>query len=39
VDPVNMGLVMLPMVVLYFLSIVLASIGQRGRERREARAG
>ncbi len=38
VDPVNMGLVMLPMVILYFLSIVLASVGQRGRERRLARA-
>lgn len=34
VDPVNMGLVMLPMIVLYFLSIVLAMFAQRGRERR-----
>ncbi|MBI3363170.1 MAG: twin-arginine translocase subunit TatC [Chloroflexi bacterium] len=34
VDPVNMGLVMLPMIGLYFLSILLAFIAQRGRERR-----
>lgn len=31
VDPVNMSLVMVPMIVLYFLSIGLASIAQRGR--------
>ena len=31
VDPVNMALVMGPMVLLYFLSIVLAWIAQRGR--------
>lgn len=31
VDPVNMALVMGPMIVLYFLSIVLANIAQRGR--------
>lgn len=31
VDPVNMALVMGPMIVLYFLSIVLAIIAQRGR--------
>jgi len=36
IDPVNMGLVMLPMVALYFLSIVLATVAQRGRERRAA---
>jgi sec-independent protein translocase protein TatC len=34
VDPVNMVLVMIPMVVLYFLSIGLASIAERGRARR-----
>ncbi len=31
VDPVNMGLVMLPMIVLYFISIGLAAIAERGR--------
>jgi sec-independent protein translocase protein TatC len=31
VDPVNMGLVMAPMIVLYFISIGLAYIAQRGR--------
>jgi sec-independent protein translocase protein TatC len=35
VDPVNMGLVMAPMIVLYFLSILLAKIAERGRARRE----
>jgi sec-independent protein translocase protein TatC len=35
VDPVNMALVMAPMIVLYFLSIGLASIAQRGHERRQ----
>jgi sec-independent protein translocase protein TatC len=34
VDPVNMGLVMAPMIVLYFLSILLAAIAERGRNRR-----
>lgn len=34
VDPINMGLVMLPMIVLYFLSIGLASLA--GRQRRKA---
>ena len=34
VDPVNMGLVMLPMIVLYFISIFLAKIAQRSRDRR-----
>lgn len=38
VDPVNMALVMAPMTVLYFLSIVLAAIAQAGRRRRAARA-
>jgi sec-independent protein translocase protein TatC len=33
VDPVNMGLVMAPMVVLYFLSIGLAAIAERQRKR------
>lgn len=31
IDPVNMGLVMAPMTLLYFLSIVLASFAQRNR--------
>jgi sec-independent protein translocase protein TatC len=31
VDPVNMGLVMAPMIILYFISIGLAYIAQRGR--------
>jgi sec-independent protein translocase protein TatC len=31
VDPVNMSLVMAPMIVLYFLSIALAALAQRGR--------
>ena len=31
IDPVNMALVMGPMIVLYFLSILLARIAQRGR--------
>lgn len=34
IDPVNMGLVMLPMITLYVFSILLAAIAQRGRERR-----
>jgi sec-independent protein translocase protein TatC len=34
VDPVNMALVMAPMTVLYFLSILLATIAERGRRRR-----
>lgn len=33
IDPVNMGLVMGPMVVLYFLGILLAKIAERGRNR------
>jgi sec-independent protein translocase protein TatC len=33
VDPVTMGLTMLPMLVLYVLSVIMASIAQRGRER------
>ncbi len=33
IDPVNMALVMLPMIVLYFLSIGLAAIAQRTRPR------
>ena len=31
VDPVNMGLVMAPMIILYFISIGLAYIAERGR--------
>ncbi len=38
IDPVNMGLVMMPMIVLYFLSIGLASIASRGRRKRLANA-
>jgi sec-independent protein translocase protein TatC len=34
VDPVNMGLVMAPMTLLYFLSILLAAVAERGRARR-----
>lgn len=33
VDPVNMSLVMAPMIVLYFLSIGLAAFAERGRRR------
>lgn len=36
VDPVNMALVMGPMIVLYFLSIGLAYLAQRGRARQIA---
>lgn len=32
IDPINMGLVMAPMVVLYFLSIGLAALAQRARD-------
>lgn len=35
VDPVNMALVMGPMILLYFFSIVLAVIAQAGRRRRD----
>jgi sec-independent protein translocase protein TatC len=31
IDPINMGLVMLPMIVLYFLSIGLAAFAGRSR--------
>lgn len=34
VDPVNMGLVMAPMIVLYLIGVVLAAIAERGRKRR-----
>jgi sec-independent protein translocase protein TatC len=36
VDPVNMGLVMIPMVLLYFISIGLSFIAYAGRRRRTA---
>ena len=36
VDPVNMSLVMAPLIVLYFLSVLLAKIAQMGRSRRLA---
>lgn len=32
IDPVNMALVMGPMILLYFFSIVLASLAQRGKD-------
>jgi sec-independent protein translocase protein TatC len=36
VDPVNMSIVMGPMVILYFLSIGLAYLAQRGREPKQS---
>jgi len=33
VDPINMSLVMLPMITLYFISIGLASIAERTRRK------
>ena len=33
IDPVNMGLVMLPMILLYFVSIGLSYIAYAGRQR------
>jgi sec-independent protein translocase protein TatC len=36
VDPVNMILVWLPLVVLYFLSVATASLAQRQRAARKA---
>ena len=38
VDPVNMGLVMAPMIVLYFVSIGLAFIAQRNRTTKQEEA-
>ena len=38
VDPVNMGLVMAPMIVLYFISIGLAFIAQRNRNTKQKEA-
>jgi sec-independent protein translocase protein TatC len=38
VDPVNMGLVMAPMIVLYFVSIGLAYIAQRNRSTKQKEA-
>lgn len=38
VDPVNMGLVMVPMIVLYFISIGLAFIAQRNRATKQKEA-
>ena len=38
VDPVNMALLMLPMIVLYGLSIVLAAFAERARRRRATEA-
>jgi sec-independent protein translocase protein TatC len=39
IDPVNMGLVMGPMIVLYFLSIGLAYLAQGRRERARVKTG
>lgn len=39
IDPVNMSLVMGPLIVLYFLSILLAKVAQIGRARRLAARG
>lgn len=38
IDPVNMGLVMLPMILLYFISIGLSYLAYAGRRRSEARS-
>lgn len=38
IDPINMALVMGPMILLYFISVLFAAIAQRGRKRR-AQAG
>jgi len=38
VDPVNMGLVMIPMIILYFISIGLSYIAYAGRSKREEKA-
>ena len=37
IDPINMGLVMAPMIVLYLISILLAAMAGVGRRRRAAR--
>ena len=34
VDPINMGLVMAPMIVLYLIGVILATIAEHGRRRR-----
>lgn len=39
VDPVNMGLVMIPMTLLYFVSIGMSHIAYAGRTRRASEAG
>jgi sec-independent protein translocase protein TatC len=39
VDPVNMGLVMIPMTLLYFVSIGLSHIAYAGRAKRASEAG
>jgi sec-independent protein translocase protein TatC len=38
VDPVNMGLVMAPMIILYFISIGMAVIAERGRVSKQKEA-
>jgi sec-independent protein translocase protein TatC len=39
VDPVNMSIVMAPLIALYFLSIILAFIARRGRDPEEVTLG
>ena len=36
IDPVNMGLVMLPMILLYFISIGLSYVAYAGRKKEKA---
>jgi sec-independent protein translocase protein TatC len=38
IDPVNMGLVMIPMILLYFISIGLSFLAYAGRRKAEAEA-
>jgi sec-independent protein translocase protein TatC len=35
IDPINMGIIMLPLVILYFFGAFLAKIAQRGRSQRK----
>jgi sec-independent protein translocase protein TatC len=35
VDPVNMSLMMVPLIVLYFISILFAWLARRGRKKQE----
>jgi sec-independent protein translocase protein TatC len=38
IDPINMGIVMAPMIILYFISIGLAYIAERGRSTKQKEA-